>query len=229
MKISIELFKGISQEEIEEKIISLFQEDDEITIVELDTTYGYYMESIEALKDDIASYFNGSYSTQYIDDIRAKARDERGEVSICYFEGVAPEKINGMLEDIWDPSGQITIIELGATYKNNPESIAKLKEDIRFYNSARSEEEEKETPKAVGSTAVLILLRISIIGIIAGILAIIWGVKEDDKWLIELGVMDTISCIIYACLFNYILDLGMISQMQEKRISALEKKINGNN
>ena len=133
-----------------------------------------------------------------------------------------------MLEDLWDPSGQITIIELGATYKNNPESIAKLKEDIRFYNSVTTEE-EKDTPKAVGSTVVLILLRISIIGIFASILAIIWGVAEDDKWLIELGVMDTISCIIYACLFNYILDLGRISQMQEKRISALEKKINGNN
>lgn len=228
MKISIELFKGISQEEIEEKIISLFQEDDEITIVELDTTYGYYMESIEALKDDIASYYNGSYSTQYQEDTITEAKCKRGEVSIGYFEGVAPEKINGMLEDIWDPSGQITIIELGATYKNNPESIAKLKEDIRFYNSVTTEE-EKESPKAVGSTAVLILLRISIIGIIAGILAIIWGVADDDKWLIELGVMNTISCIIYACLFNYILDLGTISQIQEKRISDLEKKINGNN
>jgi len=41
---------------LKKKIIGLFQEDDEITIIELDATYGSYMESIEALKEDIASY-----------------------------------------------------------------------------------------------------------------------------------------------------------------------------
>ena len=43
MKVSIEVFRGIPQDDLEEKIIGLFQEDDEITIIELDATYGSYM------------------------------------------------------------------------------------------------------------------------------------------------------------------------------------------
>lgn len=229
MKVSIEVFRGIPQDDLEEKIIGLFQEDDEITIIELDATYGSYMESIEALKEDIASYL-GSNNRNKI-PLRVNRGDETkpGHVSISFFEGILAEKIEECLERIWDDENQITIDELGVTYQNTPESIAKLKEEISFYNSVTTEEDEKDTPKAVGSTAVLILFRISIVGIIAGILLIIWGVADDDKWLIELGVTDTISFIIYSYLFNYILDLGMISQMQEKRISDLEKKINGNN
>ena len=50
--ISIELFRGASPETIDAMLMELFKNYEEITITELECTYGSYLESIKALKEE---------------------------------------------------------------------------------------------------------------------------------------------------------------------------------
>ena len=213
METSIDIFKGLSPQEIEGKIIDMFQEHEEITIVELKATYGCYMESIEACKEDVASYF-----VQTAEGSTIAEDPESGYVSIACFEGVAPDKFNKTLEKIWGDKNTLTIIELGETYTNNPISNEKLKNDVLFYFSVKEDSKKEDTPKLIGAGAIRFLLYLSVLGLICCIIAIFYG-------FVELGILGAFECLLSVFLFNYILDLGEIAENQEKRIKRLEKQL----
>jgi hypothetical protein len=213
MKISIEFFRGASAENIDEKIIQLFQEHDEITIIELNATYGGYLESVEALKDDIASYF----AENQIEDSEVSCPPLYGTISITYFAKVDIQNIEEHLKELWDSQNQITIFELGLTYTNTPESIEQLKKDIELYFSVKEDKSSKRY-KIVGTGLITVLFYLQLLGIVIGILLCL-----GQNWLTGLWMM--IGSFLNALVYSYLIDLGTISKIHEDKIIKMEARL----
>lgn len=210
--ISIELFRGASPETIDAMVMELFKNHEEITIIELECTYGSYLESINALKEDIALYL----ATNKIEPIVSPLQQiSHSRLSIAYFMDVPAEKLNDKINELWNHTNEITIIELDATYTNTPGSVALMKKDIAFYASVKEQSVVK--PKAIKLRQGIInfLLGFSVIGIVVSIIMMIGG-------LLDIGSLCLVQFIIYTAFFNHIINLGDIVKNQEERIAQLE-------
>lgn len=221
MEVSIEYFRGLSQEEIAESVSMLFQQEEEITITELGVTYGEYIESIEALQEDIATYFAQQPNNTIQEENPTHTSGSTSSfISIHHFAGMTPENIEDVLKELWGTDDEITINELGATYPNTPESIETLKQDILFYFSVKEENNQnRENYKPIGKTLITLLFWFSVIGIIASIICMF-------SFSVTWGLAGAIQCLIYALFFNYLSDLGDIANNHTERITALEIRIN---
>ena len=218
MKISIEIFRGASPETIDATVMNLFQDYEEITIIELDATYGCYIESIEALKEDIITYLK---QNKRIPGMPASPQQmAKGKISIDYFANIPEDKLEDEIKKALSIANELIVIELDTTYKNTPESIELLKNDITFYFSV----EEKyviKSPKLQieGRGVIKFLFILSLIFFVLSLFVIALGHHL-------LGISGVIQCGIYAGFFYHILSLGNVISEQEKRITQLESQIN---
>ena len=211
--ISIELFRGASPETIDAMLMELFKNYEEITITELECTYGSYLESIKALKEDIALYM----ATNKIEPIESPLQQtSHSRLSITYFTDVPAEKLNDKINELWSYTNEITIIELNATYTNTPGSVALMKKDIAFYASVKELSVLKPKAIKLRQGIIILLLGLSVIGIVASIIMMIAGQVSN-------GSLFLVQCIIYTAFLNHILNLGDIVKNQEERIAQLEK------
>ena len=171
------------------------------------------MESIEALKEDIASYLGKNYARHKKVAVRAK----NGTISTSRFEGLDLNDLESHLKTLWGPKNQITIYELNETYTNTPESIAQLKKDLEFYFSVKTDESPNKF-KIGGTVLISILFYLQLLGIVIGIILCLLRLWGTGLWLMA-------GSFLYALVYNYLLDLGKISEIQENKILLLEKRL----